>query len=264
MYEILRSLPPQSIVLDLGSGGGSFPDAATQGTVIRLDRTLQTLRAGEIGVRADARFLPLADNVCKAVIANHSLEHFDGLNEVLREIGRVLDRTGALFVSVPDASTLTDRLYRWLARGGGHVNAFTSPSTLAAYIAKLTGLRHLATQPLCSSLSFLNRSNSPRPIPLRLLPLGAGYEWSLFLYNFISRRLDRLFGLRTSEYGWAFYFGSIPGTISTAKAVNVCLRCGAGTMATDLRLHSTVRRSILGIRVYECVMCNATNPYSDD
>lgn len=54
---------------------------------------------------------------------------------------------GFLFVAVPDASTVTDRLYRWLAGGpapgGGHVNAFTSADETARRIEKAVGL------PLC-------------------------------------------------------------------------------------------------------------------
>ena len=55
---------------------------------------------------------------------------------------------------MPDASTFCDKLYRWLSRGGGHVNAFTSSAELAATIERSTGLKHRATKTLHTSLSL--------------------------------------------------------------------------------------------------------------
>jgi len=93
------------------------------------------------------------------VIANHSLEHFSSLEEALEEIGRVLDPVGALYIALPDASTLCDRLYRWLARGGGHVNRFLDEKSLIALVEKHTPLAHSGTRVLATSFSFLNRAN---------------------------------------------------------------------------------------------------------
>lgn len=84
--------------------------------------------APRLSVLADAAALPFASASFDAVVANHSLEHFADLDGALGEIGRVLAPAGALYIAVPDATTFTDRLYRWLARGGGHVNRFSSVS----------------------------------------------------------------------------------------------------------------------------------------
>ena len=198
MHEILGNLPSGAMVLDLGCREGSFPVTATKGMVVRVDRDRpSSVAEGAHFVQADAAQLPFADGTFQAVISNHSLEHFDDLHGALRETGRIIATGGALYVAVPDASTLTDRLYRWLSRGGGHVNAFTSAQETAAAIAHATGLPHVATKVLHSSLSFLNRHNCARP-PLRLLPLGGGQEWSLFLFAWLSRRIDRRLRTRTS------------------------------------------------------------------
>lgn len=265
MHEILKKLRAGSLVLDLGCAVGSFQQKATLADVVRLDRAAPKDRADCTRfVQADAATLPFADQTFDAVISNHSLEHFEDLVGALREIGRVIRPSGSLFVAVPDASTLTDKLYRWLARGGGHVNAFTSPSETAAAIERATGLPHVATRLLCSSLSFLNRRNAPRPVPRRLLLLGAGYEWSLFLYAWLSRRLDQRLKTRTSIYGWAFYFGSIVEPIDTETWVNVCIRCGSGCSASLLVRQHLVRPSFLGLRIFRCPECDATNPFADD
>ena len=265
MHEILRDLPAGSLVLDIGCADGSFPPEATSATVVRVDLDVPKCRGSRPRfVQSDAARLPFADQTFDAVISNHSLEHFNDLSASLREIGRVISRTGSLFVAVPDASTLTDKLYRWLGRGGGHVNAFTSPGETAAIIERATGRPHVATKSLCSSLSFLNRRNSPRPVPRRLLLLGAGYEWSLFLYVWLSRRLDRWLHARISIYGWAFYFGNIVEPIDTETWFNVCIRCGSGCSASSLIRQGLVRRMLPGIRIYRCPQCGARNPFADD
>lgn len=186
MHEILRNLPAGSLVLDLGCAQGSFPQELTSAIAVRVDHAApKTSDARTRFVQADAAMLPFPDHAFVAVILNHSLEHFDNFGAALLEIGRVIGSNSCLFVTVPDASTLTDKFYRWLAIGGGHVNAFVSPGRVTAAIERATGLHHVATKVLCSSFSFLNRRNSPRPMPRRLLFLGGGHEWSLFLYAWL-------------------------------------------------------------------------------
>lgn len=251
MHEILRNLRSGSFVLDLGSATGSFPADATAARAVRVDRDA----SADASIRADAAHLPFADHSFAAVISNHSLEHFDDLSGALAEVRRVIVPDGALFVAVPDAATLTDKLYRWLARGGGHVNEFTSASDTADVIARAVGLPHVATRTLCSSLSFLNRKLRGPRLPRRLLVLGGGSEWSLFLYAWLSRRLDLWFGTRTSIYGWAFWFGNIPESVDTSTWPNVCICCGAGFHEEYLA------PSGLLIRVWKCPQCGVRNPF---
>ena len=264
MHEILRNLHPGSLVLDLGCAQGSFGSDTTKATVVRLDRAAPDRSPDALFVQGDARELPFASHTFAAVIANHSLEHIEDLGRSLNEIRRVLRQNGSLFVSVPDAATLSDKLYRWLASGGGHVNAFVSPHDLATMIERATGLRHVATQTLYSSLSFLNPRNSPHPRSRRLLLLGGGHEWSLFLYGWASRLIDRRFNLRTSVYGWAFYFGEIPERVETETRVNVCIRCGSGYSGLFLKRAGVVRSTWIGVRVFRCPTCGATNPFADE
>lgn len=263
MNEILNELSARSVVLDLGCARGSFPREHTAATVVRVDREVEGSAGGENVVQADAARLPFRQGTFDAIVSNHSLEHFDELDGCLREIGRTIRRDGALFVSVPDATTLTDRVYRWIARGGGHVNAFTAPEQVIRLVEEATGLRHVATRTLHSSMSFLHRANAPRR-PRRLLVLGNGTMTSLWLYTWVSRRLDRLLSLRTSVYGWAFYFGRIPAAIETAAQKNVCIRCGSADASALLRAgHRVVRvRGLLD--VYSCPRCGTTNTFIDD
>lgn len=259
MYEILRDLPASARVLDLGCDKRSFPASATPARVVRLDREIAFRDPEELAAQGDAACLPFADGSFAAIVSNHSLEHFDDLEGALREIGRVVRRDGSLFISVPDASTFCDKLYRWLSNGGGHVNPFTSSADLAALIERRTGLRHRATRTLHTSLSFLNRRNSSPPFPRRLMLVGGGYEFSLSLIARVSRLLDRSFGLRTSVYGWALWFGEFDGEVDESPRVNVCLRCGSGTRSAALRQNLTGRL----IRRYRCPQCGASNPFGE-
>lgn len=260
MDEILEQLPSGTRVLDLGSASGSFARERTKAITIRLDRECHGKDRENVLI-GDAAHLPFADGRFQAVISNHSLEHFEELERCLREVGRVISPRGALFVSVPDASTLTDKLYRWLASGGGHVNPFVSPESVIRVVEDYTGLKHVATKGLCSSLSFLNRRNSPAPRPKRTLLIGGGFEWTLRAYVWFSRRVDRLLGTRLSIYGWAFYFGEVSRKVNTTTWLNVCVRCGSGASALFLRRLVKVRLFVL--KSYACPSCGASNPFID-
>jgi SAM-dependent methyltransferase len=266
MHEILRTLSPHSIVLDLGCQDGSFSSEMTPAQVVRIDRDRPWRRpigAGQF-VQADATALPFKANSLAAVIANHSLEHFERLSESLDEIGRVLESNGALFVAVPDASTFTDKLYRWLSRGGGHVNAFRSAEETARLIGTHVGLPPVATKLLCSSLSFMNRLNARGPLPRRLALVGGGYEWTLFVYAWLSRRIDRLLGSRTRVYGWAFFFGNPGDMVNTDSWVNVCIRCGSGISADEIKRSGRLRRLWKVMPTFPCPACGTLNPFSAD
>jgi SAM-dependent methyltransferase len=265
MHEILRNLPNGALVLDLGSGGGTvgsdvYPDVR----IIRLDNE-RPKDTGDPGfVLADGARLPFRDHAFDAVIANHSLEHIDDLAGVLHEIGRVLKAEASLYVSVPDASTLTDRLYRWMFHGGGHVNAFCSADELENQIALATGLKPVARRVLCSSLVFLARHRfGPRP-PRRLWLFGNGHPIVIAWLTYVMRLCDTVFGARTSVYGWAFYFGVIREEIETVCWTNVCVRCGAGHSAAALVVNRRVARNFLGIRSYHCTCCETWNLFTED
>lgn len=170
----------------------------------------------------------------------------------------MIQSRGSLYVAVPDSSTITDRIYRWLGKGGGHVNPFTSTEKLIAAIERATGLPHAATRPLCTSLSFLNRRNSG-PGPRKKLLLGGGTEVCLRFLTYLFRKLDALFGTHTSIYGCAFYFGALHETIDSQTWTNVCVRCGAGHPSALL-----VAKPGLFLRRYDCPNCGTSNLFTTD
>jgi SAM-dependent methyltransferase len=228
MNELLHSLPSGARVLDLGARTGSFQSPRADLLIVRLDLEMVAGRGGGFYVSADAARLPFAAGVFDAVISNHSLEHFVELDATVREIGRVLRPRGALYIAVPDATTLTDRIYRWLGRGGGHVNAFREPRDVIGRIERLTGLPHRGTRPLISGLSFLNAHNFTTRPPRKIAIFAFGNEYFLAVLIWSLRALDRRLGTRLSHYGWAFYFGGVEMARAGEVWVNVCVRCGSG------------------------------------
>lgn len=246
MDEILRHLSAGARVLDLGSQRGSFARPAGV-TTVRLDRE------GAPDVLADAAQLPFRDGSFDAVIANHSLEHFDQLDAAIGEIGRVIKTNGALFVSVPDASTLSDRIYRWLARGGGHVNPFTSPNDLITPIEARTGLSYAGGRYLFASFSFMNERNLGRAVPRRMIVFANGRESFLRWFTWVLRKLR----WRWALYGWALYFGEVHEAIGDRAWTNTCVRCGSGHPGTGLE------PLLKGLR-YECPACGAVNLFTRD
>ena len=262
VHEILDHLPRNSIVIDLGSGTKSFDYGAYQFVTVRVDIDRFVNCQQDNSVQADAAQLPFTKNTIHSIVANHSLEHFHDLQGSLNEIRRVLKSQAALFVSVPDSTTITDRLYRWLAEGGGHVNAFQSCDELITRIESSTGLSNVGARPLYSSLSFLNRRNHKHKPPRRLLLLGGGNENILLLINYLFRFFDRYLKTRFSQYGWALYFGNLEEKISNTPWPNVCVRCGSGH--PFYKLLSTARpiKKWLLFPAYECPHCGALNLFT--
>ena len=259
MHEILSVLSDESCVLDLGSARGSFHYAAYPSLkVVQVDLNPPAASRGTV-LAASAAALPLRSSTIRAAVLNHSLEHFELLDQALSEVSRVVQSGGSLYVSVPDATTLTDRIYRWLTHGGGHVNLFTDPEELASLVSQTTGLRPRTRRTLYTSLSFLNRHNLEPPLPRRFLLFANGNEQFLKWFNWGLRALDRLLGTRLSVYGWAFYFGEGFADPDVESWKNVCVRCGSGHPLDRLTSNEgDFRRGIL-VTLYDCPDCGTEN-----
>lgn len=259
MLPLIGNLPAGARVLDLGAGSGSFPCERLDVVVVRLDLEKPHRLGQGSYVLADAASMPFRQASFDLVVSNHSLEHFTELDATVREIGRILKPDGILYVAVPDATTLTDRIYRWLGRGGGHVNPFRSAEEVAALINRLTGLPLRSTTPLFSSLSFLNRHNFITRPPRRIALFAFGNETFVAVSIWILRGLDRRRGTKWSRYGWSFRFGNLTGAEPVEAWVNVCVRCGSGHSEAYLRKHTPIRKLAGLFPAYRCPGCGGFN-----
>ncbi|MEO0181198.1 MAG: class I SAM-dependent methyltransferase [candidate division WOR-3 bacterium] len=97
---ILKNIPSQGLVLELGSGPGVFPEL--RGRVIALDANRSVLSQGTYPrVCGLNESLPFKDEAFDVVIAAGTLE-YSLLPEALHEAHRVLKKEGLLFGSFPN------------------------------------------------------------------------------------------------------------------------------------------------------------------
>jgi len=263
MLELIRQLPSGVRVLDLGARAGSFRTDRSDLCIVRLDLDPPPARKSGCYVRADAARMPFASGVFDLIISNHSLEHFPELEVTVREMGRVMRAGGVLYIAVPDAWTLTDRIYRWMARGGGHVNAFRSPVEVVRLVEEFTGLPHRGTRVLYSSLSFLNAHHRTGRPQIKSALFAFGNERFLAVLLWALRGVDRRFRTRWSVYGWAFYFGDVVMPKGEAWS-NVCVRCGSGHAVVFLRKVGAIGPLPGRFEWYRCPDCGGRNLLTRD
>jgi len=273
MDDLIRDLNAGCRVLDLGAGGGSFGYVSTAADVFALDldfpASAQDCRGRSLG---NSQQLPFLDQVFDVVVCNHTLEHFEGPEKALGEIGRVVKPGGHLWIAVPDGFGFDDHLYRWLFEGGGHVNRF-SLETLVQMVEMDSSLRAIRYKRLHTGFVYLN---PPDPAKLRHYPRRARrlariiprftLVWSSRRLNWLVRVLDRWFGCSLSLYGFGVVFESRGGELA-AKPLeeslpeipadrNVCMACGCGHPSSGLR---PILKGRLIWRSYVCPLCGAKN-----
>jgi SAM-dependent methyltransferase len=238
----LEEFPPSQRILDLGCGAGSLPAqlAALNVTGVDVDATTLGNNARFPCACADSHRLPFAGSSFDLVICHHSLEHFHDASGTIQEIRRVLRPEGRLFVTVPDGRSFSDRLYRLLLCGGGHLQRFTFEN-ITVQIEAGTQLHLAGWKELATSFIFVKKRNFvpapqgslPGPLPRRMRWLGMLPSWVFsglrILLNLATRWTDRCFSTRLSRYGWALAF--TPDKRSPQEepeSLNVCMFCGAG------------------------------------
>lgn len=270
MYELAAQLPETAIILDLGSGGGSFDYSRTRAAVISADLAFpEGAVRGAGALAASAVRLPLRNESIDLVVCNHTLEHFPELPECIGEIARVLKRNGYLWAAVPDGWSLDDRLYRFLFKGGGHLNQFSFDSFLEA-IQGSGELRAASYKRLRSGFVYLKPPSASklRHFPLRakvalgLLPARL-QMWLVRWFNLAVRVLDRRLSTQWSYYGWAVSFQkqrerqAAPSDLETLpEDSNVCFGCGSGHATATLQR----KPACFGLlTAYACPACGTVN-----
>ena len=258
----LEDFPRSYRILDLGCGSGSLPAqlAGLNVAGVDVDVSAPVRNAGFPRACAESHELPFAGRSFDLVICHHSLEHVRDFPGTVREIRRVLRPQGRLFVTVPDGRSFSDRLYRLLLCGGGHVQRFTFQAIVDA-IESGTGLHLAGSQELCSSFLFVDKQNFvpaprgrlPGPLPRRMRWLGTLPRWffagaRIFL-NLATRLNDRCFRTSASRYGWALAFTPDKKLLEEEPvAINVCMHCGAG-----------FDEEPAGRWTYRCPFCSGSN-----
>lgn len=263
-------MKPGQRVLDLGGGAGSLQSFVYPCLIVSIDCDGEAFAnpfdsASTARVLGRGEQLPFAASTFDLVLCHHVLEHVEHLTSTLSEISRVLKATGRLYVAVPNGYGLCDGIYRYVFHGGDHVNRF-SKATLIAAVEGAIRVRLTGWQKLYSSFAYLARIKHIQkailptlPTRLRLLylvPKGVIFVLQTLLYMG-TRLWDYIAGSSSALYGWAFYFERVEAVQTAATEIrpyiNVCLYCGSGHAATELRTNL--------FRIYRCPNCDRLDPY---
>jgi SAM-dependent methyltransferase len=138
LLKLFLSARPGPRVLNAGAGQGTFSERlAERGfDVTSTDVSppvVAVLRERVPGavVHADVTALPFADASFDAAVLGEVLEHVEDDASALREVARVLRRSGVLALSVPANPSWFGPSDRW----AGHVRRYTRGALLAAVAA---------------------------------------------------------------------------------------------------------------------------------
>ena len=266
MDNLIAAMRSDQLVVDIGCGQGSFDYRRYPCRILGIDLDFdggpQRIAPSHVSyVRANSEDLPLATASADVIVCNHSLEHIAHYKQTLSEIRRVLTDNGVVWISVPNGFGFDDALYRFLYKGGGHVNRFSFDG-LVNDVEQMTGMKLLQWTPLTSSFIYCTPNRTDRPcLPRRLkflYQLPASNTLGIAL-NSATRLIDKLLNSRLSMYGWGFVFGS-PGTVidsSLHSYFNVCIGCGAGHPFDSLQGFTNRH---WGVKFYRCPRCAQTNP----
>lgn len=214
--QLLDALPDGARVLDLGCGDGSFSYAAVPRLAIdALDEFPAPPQPfpGHVRYRQGrAEALPYDADTFDLVVTNFVLEHVTDFPASIREIARVLETGGHLYMAVPNARSFEDALYRGLFAGGGHLQRHTFESVIAT-VYRLTALKLIGYLEWPAGFTFLQDREGLRAlvgIVERACREALGVELRpRSNYHFIFRR----------EHGRGY-----------ATVIAVCGYCGGGVV----------------------------------
>lgn len=213
LHELVGPLPAGSRVLDCGCGDGSFDYAlAPQLTIAALDEFVVPSRRILPHVhyaQGRAEALPYADGIFDLVIANFVMEHVANFAQAISEVARVLREGGQFSMTVPNAESFEDALYRGLYAGGGHLQRHTFESVIAT-VYRTTPLKLTAYADWPAGFTFLGDHGASRSLVETVV--GACRE---ALGVDIRVRSNYLFVFRRERgIGW--------------RTIAVCGYCGSG------------------------------------
>jgi SAM-dependent methyltransferase len=242
------------LLLDLGCGPQSPARHLPAAVVIGLDEQFHP----NITVQAQAQKLPFRADSFDAIIANHTFEHFPDLNASLSEAARVLKPNGLLYIAVPFSTTFSDKLYRALFQGGGHIQDFQSAQHVISLVESLTGLRCAAQTPIYSAFHFLTGPDI-QGLPRRIrLWLRFWTPTLTAMLVFLLSCLERCGWNNARLYGGSFVFASNREPFVLEPRHYTCCRCGANFSRLWLQGHSAFSQYKLLTR-FQCTNCGRQN-----
>lgn len=234
MDELLGVLPPGARVLDLGAGRGSFSYSDYPHVrITALDPAPPDSGALPPHVeyrQGSAERLPYDDRSFELVIANFVLEHVTGFSAAIDEVARVLAPDGYFYMSVPDARSFEDWLYRGLLAGGDHAQRHSMESVLATVYGR-TALKLLAYTEWPSGFTFLGE-----------------YEGLRALTDVVVTACRETMGIDLRAHGNYLFVFQLQRGLGRRVFTAVCGYCGSGTTAP-----------VISAQPWTCAACGRVN-----
>ncbi len=166
LEALLAKLGPSARVLDLGCGGGTFRYSDYPGlSITGIDESLHPkalqFPPNAKFIRAGASSIPAASSSFDLIIVNFAFEHFPDPAAALIEIERVAREHAYVWISIPNAASFEDQLYRNLFAGGGHLQS-PSLERFLRWVYQCTCLKLISFVEIPAGFTFLGESEELR------------------------------------------------------------------------------------------------------
>ena len=164
--ELIGVLPEGASVLDLGCGGGTFDYAQFPHMQIRaideqVHEKVKNFPPHARFIQGVASAIPARAAAFDLVVVNFAFEHFPDAVAALSEVERVTRDGGCVWISMPNAGSFEDQLYRNLYSGGGHLQR-PSLEWFLRQVYENTSLKLLSYLELPAGFTFLGESEELR------------------------------------------------------------------------------------------------------
>jgi SAM-dependent methyltransferase len=164
--DLMGELRAGATVLDLGCGGGTFnyaqfPEMQIRAIDEKIHEKVKDFPPHARFTRGVASAIPARDGVFDLAIVNFAFEHFPDAVAALREVERVTRDGGCVWISMPNAGSFEDQLYRNLYSGGGHLQR-PSFEWFLRRVYENTSLKLISYLELPAGFTFLGESEELR------------------------------------------------------------------------------------------------------
>jgi SAM-dependent methyltransferase len=245
--ELMGALPAGATVLDLGCGPGTFnyaqfPEMRIRAIDEKIDERVKDFPSHARFTQGVASAIPARDGVFDLAIVNFAFEHFPDAVAALREVERVTRDGGCVWISMPNAGSFEDQLYRNLYSGGGHLQR-PSFEWFLRRVYENTSLKLISYLELPAGFTFLGESEELRHL-----------TWA------IVDALKRTVGLDArSRSGYVFvlrkFSSAGPGF---RQHLRCCYACGS---PDETAIVPGGASADPGTEPWTCAVCGARNSY---